>query len=186
MERVRLPLEYTVRQSGARGRPISHFYWWEDRGMPSSPVRRRRDFIKWSRPGRMPQLTRELLHLLYLRRESRLRHYRRPSGTDRLTKDSGISCRAVCFSASFNRTGYLDLHVVHRLLRAASPALSCRCRAIQTLFQTAGEIFTRILSRSWCKKHCKKRACPNPHGKCSELVCPFNLTHRVRSPLLIS
>src|ERR1700730_14625686 len=35
MERVRLPLEYTVRQSGARGHLISHFYWWVDCGVPN-------------------------------------------------------------------------------------------------------------------------------------------------------
>ncbi len=87
-------------------------------------------FIKWSGPARMPQLVGEFLHLLYLGRESRLRHYRRSLSQDRLTNDSGISGSAVCFSAGFNRPGYLDLHVVHRLLRTASPALSCRCPAI--------------------------------------------------------
>ena len=50
MERVRLPLEYTVRQSGARGPLMSHFYRWEDLGMPSSPSQRGEGFhqMVWS------------------------------------------------------------------------------------------------------------------------------------------
>src|ERR1700719_3977181 len=88
MERVRLPLQYTIRQSGTRGRLISHFYWWEDRGMPSSPSQMEERFhqMVWS-GAKMPQLTGEILHLLYHRRESRLRHYRRPSGTNGSTDE---------------------------------------------------------------------------------------------------
>src|ERR1700731_3894790 len=82
MERVRLPLEYTVRQSGTRGRLISlllvgrsrhAFIAQSDGGEISSNALVRRE---------MPQLTGEILHLLYHRRESRLRHYSRPSGTN--------------------------------------------------------------------------------------------------------
>jgi hypothetical protein len=96
--------------------------------------------------------------------------YRGSSRQDRLTNHSGISCCAVGFSTGFHRPGYAGLHVAHRLLRAASPSLSCRCRAIETLLQSAGEVVTCFLSRGRRKKQCKKRAYSNSYGKCSELV----------------
>src|SRR6266850_3616971 len=88
----------------------------------------------------------------------------------RLRKDSGVPRRAVCFFTSFHCSGYAGFHVVHRLVRAASPSLSCRRRTIQTPFHCAGDVLTCVLSRGRGKKQCKKRAYPNPNRKCSELV----------------
>ena len=130
MEGERLPLEYTVRPERRSRAADVPLIGGKVAAWLHHPVRWRLDLIKWSGPAPMPQLTGEILQLLYLRRESRLRHDRRSLSQDRLTNDSGISGGAVCFSAGFDRTGYLALHVVDCLLRAASPALSCRCRTI--------------------------------------------------------
>src|SRR5579864_8865025 len=102
------------------------------------------------------------------------------SAQSHLTKNLGVSDRAIRFLASFHGARYGGFDVVHGFLSAALPALSGGCGVVYTFFHGAGDIVACFLSGGWREKQGKNCAYADPNSKCCVFVRPIHVAHLVR------